>query len=136
MNVVRSLLVGSSVALAGCMSGIDSAVFLPAPRAPSDHVVRIYQAQMPACPFEELGMVVWRPSTGFDRMQKGVNKMRERAREMGGDAIIGFGIGSRSNGYTTRTVRDSTSVTTTSSEDRETMASGTVVRFTRADCSS
>ena len=55
---------------------------------------------------------------------------------MGGDALVGFGIGDRTNGYTTRTVADSTSVTVSSTVDRERVASGTVVRFTRDDCRS
>ena len=136
MKVARLTLLVGSVALTGCISSVESAVFLPAPPAPRDHVVRIYQTQAPACPYEEIGMVLWHPFLGVGNMQKGVNKMRERVREMGGDAIVGFGIGERENGYTTRTVADSTSVTTSSTVDRERVASGTVVRFTKEDCRS
>jgi hypothetical protein len=136
MKVARLMLVAGSVSLAGCMSGVESAVFLPAPPSPREHLVRIYQTQAPSCPYEELGMVIWRPFLGVGRMQSGVNKMRDRVREMGGDAIVGFGIGERTNGFTTRTVADSTSVTTSHTVDRERMASGTVVRFTKEDCRS
>lgn len=60
--------------------------------------------------------------------------MRDRAREMGGHAIIGFSIGERQNGTTTTITSDSTSVVVGSSVDRETLVSGTVVRVRDGGC--
>ena len=122
------------VVLAGCMTGIDSAVFLPAPPGAREKVIRIYQTQLPTCRYDELGMITWKRPHGFMKLQKGVELMRERAREMGGDAIVAFGMGERMNGTTTTTRVDSASVTTSSSLDREHIASGTVIRFTEAGC--
>src|SRR5688572_25039608 len=119
MKVARLTLLFAPVVLTGCFASVESAVFLPAPPAPQNHVVRIYQTQAPSCPYEEMGVVLWRPFLGVGSMQSGVNKMRERVREMGGDAIVGFGIGDRPNGFITRTVADSTSVTTSQTVDRE-----------------
>jgi hypothetical protein len=118
---------------AGCASGLDSAVFMAAPTAPADAEVRIYRTQRPACDYDELGIVTWQPKHGFQKLQSGVDKMRERAREMGGDAILGFSLGDRVDGSTTVSA-DSSGLRFGSSIDTRTVASGTVVRFRNGGC--
>jgi hypothetical protein len=134
MKLSRFVFVPLLFVLTGCMTGIDSAVFLPAPPAPEQKVIRIYQTQLPTCRYEELGMITWKRPHGFMKLQKGVELMRERARRMGGDAIVAFQVGERENGITTTTRVDSTSVVTSSSLDRDRIAAGTVVRFTEPGC--
>jgi hypothetical protein len=121
--------------LAGCASGIDSAVFMPAAPLPAGQEVRVYQTTMPACAYDEVGIVTWEPRDGWQKLEKGVQLMRARARQMGGHAIIGFSIGQVAVGSTTTATRtDSASVTLSSSVNREKLVAGTVVRFRDAGC--
>lgn len=124
------------LAATACASGVDSAVFVSAPPVPAEEDVRIYRAQLPSCPFDELGLVTWRPVHSWAKLQSGVEKMRARAREMGGQAIIGFSMGERANGTTTTIVSDSSTVSVGSRMETETRVSGTVIRFRDADCRS
>lgn len=119
--------------LAGCAPQLDAAVFMTAPPAPADHPVRVYRGQAPECAYEELGLLIWKRS-GWDELQEGVEAMRVRAAEMGGDAIVAFDYGVNTAGMRTTTTADSASVRSTSSIVTQAVASGTVVRFTDRSC--
>lgn len=129
-----SALIALVLLTGACASGIDSAVFMNAQPLPPDADVRIHRTTVPDCPYDELGLITWRPMHGFQKLQTGVDRMRDRAREMGGHAIIGFSIGERQNGTTTTINSDSTSVVIGSSVDTETTVSGTVVRYRDGGC--
>ena len=125
-------LAGLVATISGCATSVRSAVFMSAPPVSPDHDVRIYQTQMPSCAYDEIGIVTWPGSSR--KLQEGVEKLRARAREMGGHAIIGFSIGERTTGTTTTVSGDSTSVVATSSLNIQNSVSGTVIRFRNADC--
>lgn len=133
-RLVPILVAIAAGALAACGSAVDSAVFMSAPPVPSGAEVRIYQTQTPACAYDELGIVTWRPKNPWQKLQKGVGQMRERAAEMGGHAIVGFSIGERTHGTTTTISSDSANVTASSSVDTQTVVSGTVIRFREGSC--
>jgi len=128
-----SLFVAAAVLLAACRS-VDSATFADRDPRPADAEVRVFRSQQPACRFEEVGMVTWTPMTGLASLDDGVRAMRERAREMGGDAIIDFTYGVHSTGTSTSVSGDSSSVQATSSVVTEERASGTVVRYLEDGC--
>jgi hypothetical protein len=131
----RFLTVPAVLLLAGCASGIDSAVFMSAPPLPSGEDVRIHRTTVPECPYDEVGVVTWEPRDGWQTLETGVRLMRERARQMGGHAIIGFSVGEVATGTSTTVTRtDSASVTASSTVDRGKMAVGTVVRWRDGGC--
>ncbi|HSJ08863.1 MAG TPA: hypothetical protein VK928_03095 [Longimicrobiales bacterium] len=131
---MRMLTVFSAVLLGACSSGLDSAVFMSAPPLPATEEVRIYRTQRPECPYDELGLVTWQRSNGWKKMQEGVEKMRARAREMGGNAILDFSLGDRMDGTSTRISADSAGVSVGSTTTTSTLITGTVVRFRDAGC--
>jgi hypothetical protein len=119
----------AALMLTACATGIDSAVFMVAPPIDRPEDVRIYQTQLPTCPYDEIGIVTWEPTSGWQKLQAGVDRMRQRAARMGGHAIIGFSIAERSSGSTTTINSDSTAVTVGSTVNTTTRVAGTVVRF-------
>lgn len=123
-----------SLILTACASGIDSAVFLEAPPRAVDATVAIYSTQTPSCSYDELGIVTWRPPGGQDRLQVGVERMRRRARQMGGDAILDFRIVERDGANVSTVSSDSTGVAVRSWTTTAVRASGTVVRFRDPTC--
>ena len=133
-RLALALVPAAALTLAACGSAVDSAVFMSAPPVPSGAEVRVYRTQMPACAYDELGLVTWRPRHGWKKLQEGVDLMRERAAEMGGHAIVGFSLGERTNGTTTTISSDSANVTARSSVSTEMVASGTVIRFRDGGC--
>lgn len=124
----------AAATVGACATGIDSAVFMPAPPLPETADVRIYRTQLPPCVYDEVGLITWRPTSGWQKLQGGVERMRERAREMGAHAIVGFAIGERTGGTTTTITSDSASVTVGSSVDTQTLVSGTAIRFRDPAC--
>jgi uncharacterized protein YbjQ (UPF0145 family) len=110
----------------GCGASTQSARFVKAAPLSADHVVRIFSTKLPACDYEELGIVQGEPQTGFTRMQAVLDKMTAEARHMGGDAII--------------TLRQASALTANEggavSLDSSIALTGVVVRFKVADCTS
>ena len=133
LRALAPLLILAIVAGA-CARGLDSAVFMSAPPLPETTDVRIYRTQLPPCPYDEVGIITWRPTSSWEKLQTGVERMRERAREMGAHAIVGFAIGERASGTTTTVTSDSARVTVGSTVNTQTLVSGTAVRFTEGGC--
>jgi len=110
---------------------------------------RIYAATQPRCPFDEVALI-----TADERlvMWNGLwtdhtaDRLRDRVRRLGGDAIVGLTEFTEDRGTTTtQTVsrsREADSTTSQSSAEfktsvtphRERRLQGIVVRFTRDDC--
>ena len=118
---------------AACVS-VDSATFATHPPRPDDAEVRVYRAQQPSCSFDEIGLVTWSPRHDFESLEEGVTGMKQRAREMGGDAIVDFAYVRRETGVSTTISSDSTGAEATSTVQTQTTASGTVVRFREPGC--
>jgi hypothetical protein len=114
------------LALGACGPAVRSAAFrssTPAPR-PADAEVRVYQQTRPTCAFQEIGWVSGSPRSPRQSADQVLDAMRARA--MGGDAIIGFAAGTRTDGGDSPA-----SVGSTSGGE---VFTGTVVRFTDAQC--
>jgi len=126
MKPSRSLVPLSVLLLAACGPTISSAYFKQAPPRPPEAEIQLYSTKAPTCPYEEIGLVRGR-KTALTTMQGVLVALQKRAREMGGDAIIGLGAGSAVTGATAIT-KDFATV------DVNDGMSGTVIRFTDPDC--
>ena len=77
---------------------------------PSEHPIQLYSAQLPTCPFEEVAIVKARRETWLVSTAAAADALRKKARQMGGDALVGVGYGINSD------------------------VTATVIRFQRVDC--
>jgi hypothetical protein len=112
--------------LAGCGPAIQSANFsTPAPE-PTTAEILLYSTKLPECPYEEVGLISGRSRVFWTSQEAVLAHMRERAREMGGDAIVGLG--------TSEVVTGGTHVAGTVNVNSANRMAGTVVRFTDPDC--
>jgi len=113
--------------LAGCVSS-RSTQFDPTPildrRTPASGI-RLYEGETPRCQYKEIGHVTAKGDwlAGWNRV---VNRVRERAHDLGGDAVIRVNESSRINGA----VINRGSVSTTESNS----LTGTVIRFVNPNC--
>jgi hypothetical protein len=124
---IRASFVVSALLLAGCVhsrvTGFDPSARTD-PRTPPDQI-RFYQVERPRCSFKEVGHVTM-GSRFFAPWSRVVRKAREKAHEMGGDAIVSLRESTRISGAVLS--KDGISTTETTS------LSGTVVRFTEPTC--
>jgi len=131
-SVVRSGFAAASALTAillmtGC---VRSRVTVFDPRSGADRrtpteSIRFYELQRPTCPFKELGHVTAN-SSFFGSWDKVQRRARERAHELGGDAIVSVREQTRVTGAVFS--RSQISATQTTS------LSGTVIRFTNPGC--
>ena len=88
--------------------------------------VRFYETQRPRCEYREVGHITTTRNTWLTSWSSAVRKTRERASQMGGDAIVSFRESSRISGATIShggiSTHESSSI------------SGTVIRFTNRNC--
>lgn len=133
--------VAFALVVAACGSGVDAVGFLPAPATPrpDDHPIRIFRGTLPPCAYEEVGLLVWERRSPWHGLEDAVEDMRRRARELGGDAIVGFQLGEQTNGFTTSTqvhadTAGNVHTTSTGSVNRTRFATGTVIRYLEAAC--
>ena len=114
--------------LIGCAPSVDTVLLSPVryPARPHDFRIRMYSTQRPRCPFEEIGTVRSRKPGFWVSMEDVAESVRDVAREMGGDAIIGVTNATQLNGGTV--------IGSTVSIDTDPVLSGTVVRFKDDDC--
>jgi hypothetical protein len=76
----------------------------------SEASIPLYSSQLPTCPFEEVAIVKARRETWIVSTGAAVDALRKKARQMGGDALVGVGFGTNSD------------------------VTATVIRFQRGDC--
>jgi hypothetical protein len=76
----------------------------------SEAPVPLYSSQLPTCPFEEVAIVKARRETWLVSTGATVDALRNKARQMGGDALVQLGFGTNSD------------------------VTATVIRFQRDDC--
>lgn len=130
---MRASILLLAVASAACSPAVQSATFAPgavaAPLAPHAQV-RVYDQTRPECAFEEIGWVSGSPRARGNSPDDVLNAMRQRARSMGGHAIIGLTSSERTDAVlVTAEAPVSTMPVSSSSVFR-----GTVVRFTDPEC--
>jgi len=150
---VRSVAVAAlaGLVLSACGPVVESMriAAVPLEPRPVDYPIRIYTNTAPRCAFEEIG---WLTAEETDFMMNPLmsehtaERLRARARMLGGDAIVGFRERIRDNGLSTiQTVSSSTksdSVSATTQTELKTDTSpnvsrrleGVVVRFTNDGC--
>ncbi len=113
--------------LSGCGPTISSSVFIAAPPKPRDHVVAVFMTKAPSCPYEEIGIVTASEGAFAGGVDTYFPAMKDRARKMGGDALLGYKQGSRPSGA----VAVAPGVVGVANEE---VHSATVIRFTDASC--
>lgn len=79
--------------LAGCAVQVQSTQLRSTDyqARPGDHIIAIYRDTLPQISFFEIAAVQAR-KRGIDSNEKVINALKDRARELGGDAIIGLTI--------------------------------------------
>lgn len=111
--------------LASCGPAVRSTPFNAFPARPAEHPIRIYSTQKPDCRYEEVGLVSARRRFAWlVSMSEVLEALKQRARAMGGDAVLGVSERSEVSG-------GGQDLATVSSEP---VLSGTVVRFTENGC--
>lgn len=112
----------------GCGPAVQSVNFIspPLPATPSDYPIRFYGEARPKCAYQEIGSVSSRKRSKLVSMEKVMESLRERAREMGGNAIIGIGEHTETRGATI--------VGSTVVANNDPVLSGTVIRFDDPAC--
>jgi hypothetical protein len=88
--------------------------------------VWMYSTERPRCPFEEIGTVRSRKPGFWVSMEDVAESVRDVARQLGGDAIIGVNNSSQINGGTV--------IGGTVNVDTDLVLSGTVIRFKDDEC--
>src|SRR5687768_2958759 len=88
--------------LSGCAPSVDTVRLSPVayPPRPADFRIRMYSTERPRCPFEEIGTVRSRKPGFWVSMDDVAEAIRDVARELGGDAIIGLTNATQLNGGT------------------------------------
>ena len=126
IRLVVSALVIST--LAACAPSVDTVRLSPVPYPPRPHDfrIRMYSTERPRCPFEEIGTVRSRKPGFWVSMEDVAESVRDVARQLGGDAIIGVNNSSQINGGTV--------IGGTVNVDTDLVLSGTVIRFKDDEC--
>jgi hypothetical protein len=93
-------------------------------RTPPDQI-KFYNDQRPRCPYKEVGAVS-AESRFLASWSSVVRKAREKAHEMGGDAIVGVKEKTR--------ISDAVVIDGNGSASEVTALSGTVIRYSQLDC--
>ncbi|MFQ5753399.1 MAG: hypothetical protein ACE5HI_15525 [bacterium] len=112
--------------VSGCSPAVRSTAFQSYTPKPKEHPIKIYRTKQPKCPYEEIGIVSSRQRNKLISMEKVMESLKQRAREMGGDAVIGLGEQNETQGAVTP---EGAVVL-----DRDPVLSGTVIRFKEPDC--
>jgi hypothetical protein len=82
----------------GCSPAVTTTALNPYPPKGKDHPIRIYTNRLPVCSYIEVGIVKSRQRNKLISMDRVAESLREAAREMGGDAIIGVRMGDETMG--------------------------------------
>jgi hypothetical protein len=114
--------------LAGCVPAVDTVRLSPVPYPPRPHDfrIRMYSTERPRCPFEEIGTVRSRKPGFWVSMEDVAESVRQVARELGGDAVIGVTNANQISGGTV--------IGSTVSVDTDPVLSGTIIRFKEDSC--
>jgi hypothetical protein len=114
--------------LTACAPRVDTVRLspVPYPARPHDFRIRMYSTGRPRCPFEEVGTVRSKKPGFWVSMEDVAESVRQAARELGGDAIIGVTNAEQISGGTV--------IGPTVTVDTEPVLSGTVIRFRDDDC--
>lgn len=76
--------------MTACGARVGAARFREFPARPDNHEILVFQTLKPECSYVEVGTVVAARPDVFVSPQKALDAMKEKAREMGGDALVGL----------------------------------------------
>jgi hypothetical protein len=113
--------------VAACGPQISSSVIVKASPQPTDHDIQVFLTRVPECPYQELGTVTASEGAFAGGVNTYLPAMKKRARELGGDALIGYKTASTTAGYV------AVAPNVTAAVEGE-IHSAVVVRFTNPDC--
>jgi len=87
-------LVAALPVLVGCSTSTMVVMLVPRKYEvrPKDYPIQLFSAQLPTCPFEELGLVTAKPENVLRSNDVVAEALREKAREMGGDGVVHVGF--------------------------------------------
>jgi hypothetical protein len=123
----KSIAVAAGACLLGaCGPAVRSAPFKSVPPRPPEHEIVLFSTKLPTCAYEEIGIVTAKPRTGLDSLESVLEALKHRAREMGGDAVVGL--------TQQQTVRGGTVVGSSVSLSTGEGLAGTVIRFADSAC--
>jgi hypothetical protein len=108
--------------VAACGPSVSSGAFSSQPLPPTTGEITLFSTKHPACEYDEIGLVNVTRAHGFNSMQSLIDALRERAREMGGHAVVGVSLAARVEGSGEGGVNTDRDLT------------GTVIRFNTPDC--
>lgn len=110
----------------GCAPATRVTVFQHHPPKPDNYPIIIYRTKLPECPYDEIGIVSSRQRNKLITMEQVIESIKQKARQMGGDAVIGLSEVNESQGAV---VSNNGFVL-----DRDPVLSGTVIKFKDLDC--
>ena len=87
-----------TVVLTACGPAVSSGRFGEMPLPPTTGDVQLFSSKMPSCAYDEVGLVHVRRRHGFTDLQQLVDAMKERARVMGGHAVVGVALAPKVEG--------------------------------------
>jgi hypothetical protein len=114
-----------ALALGACGPAISSANFMTVAPRPVEHEIALYSTKLPTCPYEEIGVVRGK-RRALTSLQQVLSAIQQRARKMGGDAVVGLGQ--------TVNVRGGIVVDNVVSVESQEGLTGTVIRFSEPNC--
>jgi hypothetical protein len=128
---MRHTTLGLLLLLTGCSPAVSLTKLWPTPLEPrpANYPIRFFREQRPRCAFDELATVSARPTDVWHTNDKVIEVLRLKAREVGGDAIIGFATESQVTG-----AAPSYSGNGGVALNRNVVLSGTIVRFKNPQC--
>lgn len=99
MSIRACLTVTATVALLGCGLRVGTIPLSgPYPPRPAAAEVLVWTVDIPECPFEELGLTTARAGLGVRSVEVLVAGMKQEARRLGGDALVGLRAAPRREG--------------------------------------
>jgi hypothetical protein len=122
MPRIQLLAIPFTIMVAACGPKVSSGNFSSQPLPPTTGEIMLFSTKQPACEYDEIGLVNVKRAHGFNSMQSLIDALRERARQMGGHAVLGVSLAARVESSGEGDV----------STDRD--LTGTVIRFKMADC--
>jgi len=112
------------LAIVACAPALRSTTFQSFPPQPTDYPIAIFRTKLPECPYDEVGIVSSRQRNKLISMASVMEALKSRAREMGGDAIVALSESNEVQGL----------IGQSGLVDRDSVLSGTVIRFRSRDC--
>jgi len=122
---LKTCLILFAVFLSGCTPEVKSTPINDQYYPPNlnSESIALYYTKLPRCPYEEIGIVSSRQRNKLIKMEQVAESLMQRAREMGGDAVIQISLTERAMG-----------VNKYGHIDNDPVLQGIVIRWTQEGC--